>query len=176
MCKCGCGRSVVWLPRRKRWRVYAAECYGSLRQQPKGQQPPLCACGCGEPVAWSRVLDAWSGFRKGHHRRMHGTPGAWDAREAKANERMLRVYGITRDEYDRRVQTQGDRCACCGTSEKGKGRNGPRKLWCIDHDHVTGAIRGLLCHQCNAGIGNLGDNADGVRRALEYLTCQPSMA
>lgn len=40
---------------------------------------------------------------------------------------------------------------------------------CVDHDHVTGTVRGLLCNGCNHGIGKLGDNAEGVRRALAYL-------
>jgi hypothetical protein len=40
----------------------------------------------------------------------------------------------------------------------------------MDHDHGTGAFRGWLCTPCNAGIGLLGDNAEGVRRALQYLS------
>lgn len=38
-----------------------------------------------------------------------------------------------------------------------------------NHDHATGAVRGLLCHRCNTGIGMLGDTAEGVERALAYL-------
>jgi hypothetical protein len=39
----------------------------------------------------------------------------------------------------------------------------------VDHCHSTGQIRGVLCCECNTGIGKLGDNAEGVRRALAYL-------
>lgn len=77
----------------------------------------------------------------------------------------LRGYGISVETYDRLVEVQGSRCACCGATEPG----GRRKFWCIDHDHVTGVIRGLLCATCNAAIGFLGDGIEGARRALAYL-------
>jgi hypothetical protein len=39
----------------------------------------------------------------------------------------------------------------------------------LDHDHETGAFRGWLCRECNQGLGKLGDNIEGLRRALAYL-------
>lgn len=39
----------------------------------------------------------------------------------------------------------------------------------LDHDHTTGRVRGVLCWSCNAGIGHLGDSADGLRRALRFI-------
>lgn len=39
----------------------------------------------------------------------------------------------------------------------------------LDHDHVTGKFRGWLCAKCNTGIGKLGDNVEGLRRAIAYL-------
>ena len=39
----------------------------------------------------------------------------------------------------------------------------------FDHDHKTGKYRGFLCHFCNTGIGKLGDDIEGVARALRYL-------
>ena len=41
---------------------------------------------------------------------------------------------------------------------------------CIDHDHKTGKIRGLLCHYCNSGLGLLGDTIERVTNTIEYLT------
>lgn len=40
---------------------------------------------------------------------------------------------------------------------------------CVDHDHQSGEIRGLLCHHCNVGIGFLGDDVERLRSAIEYL-------
>ncbi len=46
----------------------------------------------------------------------------------------------------------------------------PRPATCIDHDHSSGRFRGLLCRQCNAALGTLGDCAAGLLRAIDYLT------
>ena len=44
-----------------------------------------------------------------------------------------------------------------------------KKALCVDHDHTTGEIRGLLCANCNLGLGALGDNVRSLKRALAYL-------
>jgi hypothetical protein len=44
---------------------------------------------------------------------------------------------------------------------------------CIDHDHETGIVRGILCNSCNVGIGLLGDSVEGLERAIRYLTNPP---
>lgn len=74
-------------------------------------------------------------------------------------------YGITLADYLFMESAQHKRCAVCGTDKPGSNR----KRWCVDHDHKSGVIRGLLCLKCNSGLGALGDNAVGVQRALDYL-------
>ena len=88
---------------------------------------------------------------------------AW--RQAKGNNyHRTQRYGITPDEYVEMLEEQLHTCACCGSS------NPKRKAgFVIDHDHATGQIRGLLCHSCNIGIGQLGDSIDGLTKALDYL-------
>jgi len=90
--------------------------------------------------------------------------------EAYRNYNLGR-YGITTAEYDAILVSQGGGCACCGAKAN---RNGKRLF--VDHDHKTGAVRGVLCHKCNAGIGALGDDLAGLRRAVAYLkrTAQPA--
>lgn len=73
-------------------------------------------------------------------------------------------YGITVADYQQLLAAQGGVCACCGAGSA----YGGRRLY-VDHCHVTGEIRGLICHRCNAGIGMLGDDPAGVVRALTYL-------
>jgi len=73
-------------------------------------------------------------------------------------------YKIIPEEYARILDEQGGRCASCGRT-----KNVFKARFCVDHDHETGKIRGLLCHNCNIGIGNLGDTIEGVRKALAYL-------
>lgn len=55
---------------------------------------------------------------------------------------------------------EGTACECCGDSTK-------KLNW--DHDHETKEHRGWICWNCNVGIGNLGDNLEGVTKAVEYL-------
>lgn len=74
-------------------------------------------------------------------------------------------YGITVEEWNVLFASQGSRCAICG-SEHPKSYG----LWHTDHDHVTGKVRGILCQQCNVGLGKLGESQDGVVRAIKYLT------
>lgn len=74
-------------------------------------------------------------------------------------------YGIGSEEYLKMFKSQNGVCAICGQPEYSK----KRINLCVDHDHVTGAIRGLLCHRCNAGIGQLNDDVALLEAALNYL-------
>lgn len=72
-------------------------------------------------------------------------------------------YGITHEQYLTMLEQQNGVCAICHemciTGER----------LCIDHDHKTGEVRGLLCKKCNLGIGYLGDDVARVDSALQYL-------
>ena len=70
--------------------------------------------------------------------------------------RIKHAYNLTEEDY--LVLMKGN-CSICGSS----------KSKCIDHDHETGEVRGLLCNKCNAGIGLLGDTYDKVQAAANYL-------
>lgn len=81
---------------------------------------------------------------------------------------LMRRFGITPETYDRMLNDQGGGCAVCGTT-KGL-RVGDRELrFSVDHDHNTGAVRGILCHSCNQGIGRFRDDPELLRRAADYL-------
>lgn len=71
-------------------------------------------------------------------------------------------YSVTPGFYDKLYIEQGGFCAICGGDNKGKTMH-------IDHDHITGKIRGLLCNRCNMGLGNFGDNIKSLTGAIEYL-------
>jgi len=65
---------------------------------------------------------------------------------------------------------QSDRCAGCDTDDKGTNNNGtPRDFWCVDHNHQTGEVRGLLCSRCNTSAGLMDDDADNLRQLADYL-------
>lgn len=65
-----------------------------------------------------------------------------------------------RRELHKIAPSKPELCECCGQV--------PIK-WCLDHDHDTNKFRGWICERCNTGLGKLGDNIDGVTKALNYL-------
>jgi len=81
---------------------------------------------------------------------------------------LLLQYGVTQEQYEEMHQAQNGLCAICGKPETYQWRGTVRRL-AVDHDHKTGAARGLLCTSCNRGIGNLGDDPEMLKKAIEYL-------
>ena len=70
-------------------------------------------------------------------------------------------HGITQANYEEILALQGGVCAIC--------RHKYPEALCVDHDHRTGVLRGLLCQRCNRGLGLLRDDEDVLARAIEYL-------
>lgn len=68
-------------------------------------------------------------------------------------------------EWHKRITEQVGLCKICGEQGIGKTRQGLE----YDHDHLTGKCRGLLCGRCNKAIGMLGDNEEGLLKALAYI-------
>lgn len=83
----------------------------------------------------------------------------------RPRKRLYR-YGLTVEDFDRLLAEQGGRCRVCRTDTPG-GARGPG--WCVDHDHVTGQVRGVLCGNCNSGIGMLQDDPEIIAAALRYV-------
>lgn len=93
------------------------------------------------------------------------------ATESDRPYRLLVSYGLTPAGFEALEKAQSGLCAICRQPETAKRR---RRL-SVDHDHKTGAVRGLLCGNCNKGIGCLKDSPELLARAMEYLmTAQKS--
>jgi hypothetical protein len=75
----------------------------------------------------------------------------------------LRRVNATPELYEQLFSKQGGVCCICKRPPPAN-----RNL-CVDHDHGTGAVRGLLCVPCNSGIGKLKDDVVLLERAIEYL-------
>lgn len=95
-----------------------------------------------------------------------------DRIRARAREYMLaydlkRLYGMSVEEFESMLVAQGGRCAICRRAP------GAGKRLTVDHDHATGAIRGLLCSNCNAMLGQAKDNPNTLLSAIDYLTQTP---
>ncbi len=75
------------------------------------------------------------------------------------------VYGLTVEAYEKFLADQRGCCAICG---KHAALSCHGRLY-VDHSHKTGAVRGLLCNNCNAGLGSFQDDAHILIHALGYL-------
>ena len=60
---------------------------------------------------------------------------------------------------------------CLKSAEEVKGAGGQKSgHWCLDHDHKTKQFRGWICHTCNRAIGQLNDDVERLKRAIDYIT------
>lgn len=75
------------------------------------------------------------------------------------NQAAKLKYGLSVEKWNDRVLRQGGACAICG--EKAK--------LCVDHDHASKAVRGLLCSWCNRGLGFFRDSSTITQQAADYL-------
>lgn len=71
--------------------------------------------------------------------------------------------------YDAMLQAQNGVCRICKRPERVKSRNGSIMRLAIDHCHVTGAVRGLLCNGCNTALGKANDDPHLLRAMADYL-------
>lgn len=83
------------------------------------------------------------------------------------NHHIKKTYGITAEQFERMLQDQGGVCAICRRLPNGT--NHVERNLVIDHCHKTGKVRGLLCNNCNAGMGIIGDSVEHLEAALSYL-------
>jgi hypothetical protein len=74
---------------------------------------------------------------------------------------LKRKFNLSPEEYNDLLEKQGGVCAICK-------QNCTRAL-AVDHNHTTGKVRGLLCNNCNRGIGHLRDSIDLLKSATSYL-------
>jgi Recombination endonuclease VII len=124
--------------------------------------PRRCACGAevttrvGKPVCPSCRKD----------------PRGTEQLRAKERRRTLARYGLSEEQWDHLVTVQNNRCAICKTTQPG----GKGESWHIDHDAATGVVRGLLCHNCNVGIGNLRHDPEIMMAAARYVAAHRSDA
>ena len=85
-------------------------------------------------------------------------------RERTRWSNLAHRLGITGARYDAMLAAQGGVCAICGCPPSGK-----RRHLAVDHDHVTGNVRGLLCTKCNTVLGHADDKKEILVAAIAYL-------
>jgi len=78
------------------------------------------------------------------------------------NDQLIKSYGITQKKYEEILKKQMGVCEICGIKPNGK-------RLCVDHDHKTKKMRGIICSNCNLMLGNAKDNIIIMKKAIKYL-------
>jgi hypothetical protein len=132
--------------------VKSFDCFYPRKDRPTVQYVPQCKA-CNALKAKKRYWED----PEGHKEKTKN----W----VKNNREKCRVifrkhrYKISDVDYQKMKSDSAGLCAICSSSEK---------LF-IDHDHITGKIRGLLCRTCNLGLGHMRDSALNLRKSIDYL-------
>lgn len=114
----------------------------------KAAAPRPCK-GCGHPIPPERMNNA-----------------LYHSEACKIASRRHEAYGLTKEELGV-LLAQHEQCAICRSEDWGK--KGPQ----VDHDHATGRVRGVLCGNCNQGLGRFKDDPTLLRAAINYLKGAP---
>lgn len=124
--------------------------------------------GCGEKhkahglcVRHYRATEGYkSSKRAAKKARLAASP---EKRRSESRGKKLRTYGLRQADFASMLTRQGNACAICCM---------PCPVFaslCVDHCHITGKVRGLLCRRCNTALGMFGDSQVLVERASQYL-------
>ncbi len=92
--------------------------------------------------------------------RSYGREWRKNNRKKKRAYRLSKEYGMSLDQYDKLFLEQGGRCKICGCFDANL---------VIDHCHDLHIVRGLLCSDCNKGLGFFKDHVLRLERAIDYL-------
>ncbi len=109
-----------------------------------------------------RVAANSARYRKANKAKLAEKNRAWNEAnpDYRKNRSLMLLYGLSRDEYDQMLLSQNGLCAICG--EEMKTVN-------VDHDHRDGRVRGLLCKNCNMGLGHFFDSIALLASAIKFL-------
>lgn len=117
---------------------------------------------------WSLPPEKKYDFKTAEGRAQYGRDHRQNNPRHYRDRELRKKFKIGNEEYDRMVATQGNVCAICKGGENTI-RKGRKLHLAVDHDHGTGAIRGILCSGCNKAIGMMCDDIDTLQNAIDYL-------
>lgn len=114
----------------------------------------------GKPYSWCKECNR-------EHVRKWNKENPDKALELRQNSKFKKL-GVTAEDYWRMHSEQGGTCGACGSSDPSSFIK-KRTRFDIDHDHKTGAVRGLLCQACNLVVGLMKDDPANVLKVARYL-------
>lgn len=122
-----------------------------------GDALELKCCGCGIS---GRAADLF--YRCAAHPRGFSSRCKHCRSIIDSADKCRRRYGVSRDVRREMWERQGCQCLVCGTPLQ-------EHAGCIDHDHRSGGVRGILCADCNIALGRLHDSIPSLQNAVRYL-------
>jgi hypothetical protein len=137
-----------------------------MTAKPNKTVPHVCPCGATfdllKTTPWAKCGKCTSTAARSRAKsaKYHQRPGY---QKKARNWRLKKYYNLTSEQFDAMEKSQDGRCAICYDPPP------DGEFLVVDHDHQTGKIRGLLCHNCNRSIGGLKDSIKVLRATLNYL-------
>lgn len=170
MTNCGtCNREFKVIGRNKTF--CSRVCYRKRPTYANGGRklPATCKRGHSYPENYWVYPDKKSGYcikcRLGSYKRRRKKgikDGTWYAYMREAQ--LKKHYGIDNATFENMLKSQKYKCVICHKKYNKKG-----KMFHVDHCHKTEKVRGILCTNCNTGIGMLKDNVEIMKRGISYL-------
>jgi hypothetical protein len=114
-------------------------------------------------------------YRKENNERVKKWKNDWyhnnpeKGKEMHRRHYFKRNYGLTPEDYERMKQERNNKCDICGNICDKRRKDGLPLEPCIDHDHNTKKIRGMLCNRCNQTLGRIEDDPDLLLKMIDYL-------
>jgi DNA-directed RNA polymerase subunit RPC12/RpoP len=98
---------------------------------------------------------------------LHITKNKEALKASRKRTKLKKNYGLFEEEVKAQLEYQNYQCAICGTEVSYDGIHSH-----IDHDHLTKKLRGILCSNCNHGLGMFNDRITTLTKAIDYLQAQ----
>lgn len=117
------------------------------------------------PEKMQKYRDNWDARNPEKRKLIRNQARKFAPKERTKHQSLKYKYGITLDMFMAIYHAQNGECAIC-KKEVGKFC----KKTCVDHNHATGAVRGILCTACNFAIGALGEKEENLLSAISYLS------
>jgi hypothetical protein len=85
-------------------------------------------------------------------------------KQLRRERKIVKKYGLTKEQWNLLFSEQGHCCGICSRPDSGS-----KYGWATDHCHLTGKVRGILCHGCNLALGAFRDSVSALKSAIRYL-------
>lgn len=148
--------ATMFTPKDRRAVYCSANCKQTARYRRLHLKAGRKCLACGTDISTMRGDSKWCSEKCSR-----GRP----TRATVRRRALMKTYGLTLEEYEAMLAAQGGVCAICGSAEL----RGPGKSLPVDHCHDTSRVRGILCGNCNRGIGAFGHDPDKLLAAIAYL-------